>query len=108
MTNNIFNEFPDTLPEEVFSTLLASGPIRIERILSKGHTSPETGWYDQSEHEWVILLKGAATLVFEGKESQVELKAGDYLLINAHEKHRVHWTHPNDISVWLAVFFPAD
>ncbi|MGD9859451.1 MAG: hypothetical protein AB7D26_08935 [Marinobacterium sp.] len=40
---NIYNNIPNQLPEEAFSNLLSAGTIRIERILSKGQTSPETG-----------------------------------------------------------------
>jgi cupin 2 domain-containing protein len=39
--------------------------VRIERILSRGHASPESGWYDQDEHEWVIALRGRGRLEFD-------------------------------------------
>ncbi len=42
--------------------------------------SPAGFWYDQDEDEWVVVLRGTATLEFAGGE-QVELKAGDYLTI---------------------------
>ena len=37
----------------------------IERIVSKGYTSPEEGWYKQDKIEFMLLLKGAARLEFE-------------------------------------------
>ncbi|WP_038247771.1 cupin domain-containing protein [Ghiorsea bivora] len=93
----------DLLPE-VFETLLDNEHLKIERIISKGHTSPESGWYDQAQHEWVILLEGAATITFDnGKESN--LRKGDYLNIPAHVKHKVSWTDPDVESIWLAVFY---
>jgi len=95
---------PANLPKEVFETLLDNEHVKIERIVSKGHTSPESGWYDQVQHEWVILLEGAATITFEdGKE--VSLSKGDYLNIPAHTKHKVSWADPDVETVWLAVFY---
>ncbi|MEE9412562.1 MAG: cupin domain-containing protein, partial [Methylococcales bacterium] len=81
-----------------------SGSVRIERIISKGHTSPKPGWYDQEQHEWVVLLKGKAVIAFADKPSAT-LRAGDYISINAHEKHRVDWTDPEGETIWLAVHF---
>ena len=102
--NNIFHSVPDEIEEEIFELLLNTKNCRVERILSKGHSSPPTGWYDQAENEWVILLQGAGTVVFEnGRE--VSLKTGDYLNIPAHAKHKVSWTDPDLVTVWLAVFY---
>jgi cupin 2 domain-containing protein len=39
----------------LIEVLLADRHIRIERIVSEGHASPEGFWYDQSEHEWVLV-----------------------------------------------------
>jgi cupin 2 domain-containing protein len=103
-TKNLFTNIPHDLDKEVVDILLQSSDIRIERILSKGHTSPESGWYDQTQHEWVILLEGAATITFEdGKETN--LSKGDYLNIPAHVKHKVSWTDPDVETIWLAVFY---
>jgi cupin 2 domain-containing protein len=103
-TKNLFTDIPQDLDKEVVDILLQSSDIRIERILSKGHTSPELGWYDQAQHEWVILLEGAATITFEdGKETN--LSKGDYLNIPAHIKHKVSWTDPDVETIWLAVFY---
>ncbi len=103
MTSNLFNKLPSNLPDELFNTLLATSNLRIERIVSHGHASPEEFWYDQVQNEWVIVLKGAARLSIEGKAK--ELKPGDYLNIPAHQKHRVEWTTPDEPTVWLAVFY---
>ncbi|MCF6208471.1 MAG: cupin domain-containing protein [Ghiorsea sp.] len=101
---NIFNHIPANISQEVFETLLDNEHVKIERIVSKGHTSPKSGWYDQAQHEWVILLEGSATITFEdGKESN--LSKGDYLNIPAHVKHKVSWTDPDVETIWLAVFY---
>jgi cupin 2 domain-containing protein len=102
--NNLFESIPQNLDNEVFEQLVESGGVSIERIISKGHTSPKSGWYDQEQHEWVVLLKGNAVIAFADKSS-VTLRAGDYISIKAHEKHRVEWTDPEIETIWLAVHF---
>ena len=47
MPGNLFTNIPGALPAEVFETLLATDALRIERIVSLGHASPEGYWYDQ-------------------------------------------------------------
>jgi len=101
---NIHDDLPVELPGEVFTDLLNAGSVRIERILSRGQTSPESGWYDQDEHEWVLVLQGAGELTFASGE-RVRLGPGDYLNIPAHTRHRVSWTDPDQTTVWLAVFY---
>ncbi len=103
MTTNLFVDIPSELPEEVFTTLISAANVRIERIVSHGHASPEGFWYDQDEYEWVIVLKGAARLRFE--DSILEMKPGDFLNIPAHKRHRVEWTTPDEPTIWLAVFY---
>lgn len=100
---NIFNDLPAQLPKELVQILVQAANVRIERIVSHGHASPEDFWYDQDQHEWVIVLKGAARLRFE--DALIELKAGDFVNIPAHKKHRVEWTTPVEPTIWLAVFY---
>ena len=42
---NVFTQIPADLSNEVFEVLVQSKNVKIERIISKGHTSPDTGWY---------------------------------------------------------------
>ena len=77
----------------------------MERIVSRGHASPDGFWYDQDENEWVIVLQGSAGLRFEGKEELLVLHTGDYILIPRHCKHRVEWTDTDCETVWLAVHY---
>lgn len=100
---NLFAGLGNDLPDEVVTTLLDGGTVRIERIVSQGQASPDGIWYDQAQHEWVALLAGAARLRFENET--VELQPGDFLNIPAHTKHRVEWTTPDEPTVWLAVFY---
>lgn len=102
--DNIFSAIPDDLETEFFERLAGSGEVTIERIISRGHTSPPSGWYDQDTNEWVIVLRGEARLSYEDGTS-VELRAGDYLNLPAHRKHRVDWTAPDRETVWLSVHY---
>jgi len=102
---NIFSDIPVEIPDELTETIVSSADIRIERIISKGQHSPENFWYDQDQDEWVILLKGKAKLKFYGQREAVELAAGDYINIPSHKKHRVEWTDPGEVSVWLTVYY---
>ncbi|MEZ6131151.1 MAG: cupin domain-containing protein [Planctomycetaceae bacterium] len=104
LPDNLLADLPTTLPEELVEVLAKNQHVRIERIVSTGHSSHESFWYDQDEHEWVVVLKGEAKLLFEDGES-VQMKSGDYVLIPAHRKHRVEWTTPDEPTVWLAVLF---
>lgn len=101
MTANLFAELPSNLPDELFTTLLEAAIVRIERIVSHGHVSPADFWYEQPQHEWVVVLKGAARLRFE--DALIEMKPGDFMNIPAHQKHRVEWTTPDEPTIWLAV-----
>jgi len=100
---NLFAAIPAALPEELFQDLYDNGHTRIERIVSRGHRSPEHFWFDQQWDEWVLLLKGSAGLLFEAQAAAITLVPGDCLLIPAGTKHRVAWTADQVDTVWLAV-----
>jgi cupin 2 domain-containing protein len=100
---NLLSNIPTTLPEELTTVLQENNGVRIERIVSTGHRSPDGFWYDQPENEWVMVLQGAARLAFE--DQVVELVPGDWINIPAHQKHRVEWTSPDEPTVWLAMFY---
>ncbi len=100
---NVFEDIPESLQDELVEVLARGNAARVERIVSRGHRSPEGFWYDQDEDEWVLLLAGEAVLSFEDRED-VQLRPGDHLLIPAHRRHRVTRTAENTDTVWLAVF----
>jgi len=101
---NLFEQIPADLTEEVFETLRQKGKVKIERIISSGQSSPASGWYDQEQDEWVIVLQGSATLAF-ADGSAVDLAEGDYLDIPAHTKHRVTRTSSQPPTLWLAIHY---
>ncbi len=100
---NLFAHIPDDQRGESVETLVAAPALRIERIVSRGHSSPEGFWHDQEQSEFVVLLKGAARLQFE--DELVEMKPGDSINIPAHRRHRVEWTTPAEPTIWLAIFY---
>lgn len=102
---NIFENIPGKIPNEIFEEIVSSKNIKIQRIISKGHLSPQNFWYEQEENEWVILIKGKAGLRFFDGNELIELNAGDYINIPARKKHRVEWTDTEGETIWLAVFY---
>ncbi len=110
MLKNFFSALPSDVSQEVFETLAGGeGKVKIERIISHGQSTPAGQWYDQTQYEWVMLLKGEATLAFAepecGQERLLTLKPGDYLTIAPHQKHRVASTSLEGETLWLAVFY---
>lgn len=102
--SNLFSEIPKDIPNEIFEDIITTQNVRIERIVSKGQSSPVSSWYDQDEHEWVLVLSGQGVIGFEDG-SEVILNPGDYINIAAHQKHKVIRTSSDEATVWLAVFY---
>ena len=100
---NLFENLPRG-EVEIFLELLNTPNIRVERIVSTGQASPDGFWYEQPQDEWVIVLRGAARLRIEPDEI-VEMREGSFVNIPAHKRHRVEWTDPNQVTVWLAVHY---
>lgn len=96
---NLFSGPPAPKTGERFEDLLRCRDLRIERILSSGQ--PDPSLYDQPQDEWVALLQGQACLEVEGEI--IELRAGDYLFIPAHRRHRVLQTSSAPPCLWLAI-----
>lgn len=106
MNANLFTGLPDgPEAEERFETLLERPGVRIERIVSSGQSSPPGFWYDQPHAEWVAVLKGEALLRFADEQLPRRLGPGDFMLIEAHRRHRVEATSDTEPTVWLALHF---
>jgi cupin 2 domain-containing protein len=106
-SGNLFAEIAASRAAEQVTELLAAPGLRIERIVSRGQTTPPGKWLDQDRAEWVILLRGAARLRFEDDRGAREMRPGDHVTIPAHCRHRVDWTAPDEPTIWLAIHYPA-
>jgi len=104
-TDNLFNSIGESHPDELIEILAESGSVRIERIVSDGHATPAGEWYDQKWNEWVLLVSGGATLLFESNVAPLIMKPGDHIMIPAGCRHRVEQTDSTEKTVWLAVHF---
>lgn len=85
---------------EVFEALLERPGVLLERIVSDGHTTPDGEEYNQAWEEWILVLQGEAELTYPD-QPPIRLKAGDSLLIPAHQRHRV--TYTSSPCIWLAL-----
>ena len=98
-SDNLFDNVPAPGRSEAFETLFENAAVRIERIVSHAHASPDGFWYDQPHDEWVMVVRGEATLAFADGDSQT-LTQGDWTLLPAHCRHRVASTTAD--TIWLA------
>lgn len=102
---NLLASLAERPESELFEPIASTDHFLFERIVSFGHATAPGKWFDQPRDEWVMLLRGAARIRFEGHDDAVELGPGDALLIPAHCRHRVDWTKPDGETVWLALHF---
>ena len=77
---------------ELFEEVLRRPGMRIERIISRGHTTPAGEPYVQDWDEWVLVLTGSARLKLDNSYER-SLVAGEHLLIPA----GVH-SEPDDLA----------
>ncbi|MCX7874695.1 MAG: cupin domain-containing protein [Melioribacteraceae bacterium] len=101
---NILNDIPEKFENEIFDKIITSENFTLERIISNGHNSPENFWYDQEKNEFVLILKGNAIIKYDDGKI-FKMTKGDYLIIPAHQKHRVEETSSEEKTIWLAIHF---
>lgn len=77
---SLFDKVPQQLPGELIERLMETSSLRIERIVSHGHASPDGFWYDQADHEWVLMLQGRTRLRFEDSDCSVPPENTDEIL----------------------------
>jgi cupin 2 domain-containing protein len=95
--NNLFTD--DTPPPtgERFDTVLAHRNLVVERIVSSARITP--GEYVQAQDEWVVLLRGQATLDVAGR--QMAMTSGDHVFLPSGTPHTVKSVSQG--AMWLAV-----
>ena len=95
-------------PGEELTRVLASAETwRLLLIASNGYRSPDDAWMDQSDHEWVLVLRGSACVALQNPDRIVDLSPGDHLLLQPHQRHRVERTDPAPGTLWLAFHWDA-
>jgi uncharacterized cupin superfamily protein len=82
---------------ERFTPLVELPGVTVEQILSGRLREPAS--FEQAHDEWVVVIEGGATLLVDG--DQLELTAGEWLLLPAGCPHTVLETRPG--TSWLAV-----
>jgi cupin 2 domain-containing protein len=102
--SNLFVNLPVETKDEVFTELLSRPGARIERIVSNGQSTPVDTPFSQDHDEWVLLLRGSASLWVDG-DGEHDLHPGDHMLIPARRTHRVTRTAKDEPTIWLAVHF---
>lgn len=100
---SLLQSLPNATSEERFDELCRSKGFRVERIVSAGQVSPAGFWYDQAWDEWILLIQGNAEVRLQDPDESVRLTAGDWLMIDAHRRHRVETTSREPATIWLAV-----
>ena len=102
---NLLAEAPAASGQETEEELCSGQDWRLIRISSNGARSPDGFWYQQTEHEWLTLLKGSAIMRLDDPEEWVELSVGDQLRLPAGRRHRVEKTDADPGTVWLALYW---
>jgi cupin 2 domain-containing protein len=95
-TGNLFADATPPATGERFDTLLAHGNLVVERIVSAEASATV---YVQAQDEWVVLLRGEATLDVAGE--RVALGTGDYVFLPAGVPHSVQQVSSG--ALWLAL-----
>lgn len=102
LTGNLFKAAAPSPDGERFETLLEHRNLVVERIVSPASTARAE--YLQPQDEWVLLLKGEATMTVAGEP--VELTGGDYVFLPGRVPHTVE--RVSEGAVWLAVHLHSE
>ena len=98
---NIYADAEAPVTGERFDVLLEHRNLTVERIVSSDNLTAQS--YEQTQDEWVVLLRGEAQLEVAGR--RVVLTAGDHLFLPAGTAHTVQ--SASDGALWLAVHLHA-
>ena len=82
---------------ELFTTLFENKKVKISQIISSDEVTPVE--YCQQEDEWLVVVRGSATLIIDGEETK--LSQGDTFFIPAQLVHQVTKTEQG--TLWLTV-----
>ena len=102
---NLFSQPQPPFGEETRLMLKKGEDWYLEMVLSNSFSSPEGCWLNQSENEWLLLVKGSACLRFKENDEELDLSRGDYLHIPPFCEHRIERTDPFPGTTWLSFFW---
>jgi cupin 2 domain-containing protein len=94
---SLFDDAAAPRQGERFDTLLRHRNLVIERILSSAAVDSRP--YAQPQDEWVLMVRGEATLRVAGEA--ISLQSGDYVFLPAGTPHGVERVSAG--ALWLAV-----
>lgn len=103
----IKNYYSGSIPgilKENYLDLLKCKQFRLEKIVSKGYSTPQNIWLSEDKNEFILLLKGKAELLFENGNI-INLIEGDYFIIPSGTKHKVTKTSRKPICYWLTIHY---
>lgn len=95
---NIFRE------TAVIESLIETESVRVERVISAGHTAGAP--CEQGVHEWLIVLQGGTTIAL-GEEKH-RLGPGDHIFIPANAKSQVLDTARFEETIWVAAYWKGE
>ena len=101
---NLLADIPADMPDEVFQTLVSTEAVRVERIISLGHTSPAGHWLDQARARMGGGAARRGAVGVRGRRAD-RFVPGAFVNIPAHRRHRVVWTAPDEPTIWLAIHY---
>lgn len=85
---------------ELEETIYENGYIKIIRIVSSGET---TDFMESPMNEHIFLIQGKARINFEN-DKEIEMSAGDYILIEKNTRHRVSYTSSEPHCLWHCIY----
>lgn len=94
---NLYDDSAAPASGERFEPLLHCRNVVVERIISSARALPAE--FVQVQDEWVLLVRGTATLEVNGEA--VRLDAGDHVFLPAGTPHTVRQV--SEGALWLAV-----
>ena len=99
---NLFEYKQGDFSSELIDIVYEDDAIRVERIVSMGHTTPEDFVYDQDENELVSVLEGEAELLLYDIGERIFLRKGDSFMLLSGVRHKVIYT--SEPCIWMCIF----
>ncbi len=102
------NLFRTSLPNEGTEKKLLiqeGNDWRLELIVSCSFSNEEGFFYRQLENEWILILRGSATLTLDDPYEVLDLSVGNHLHLLPNRPHRVERTDPSPGTLWLTLYW---